>query len=68
MGEHDALINGRTTREISGVSKSERHRLIQQGRFPQPIRLGPRCTRYSLLEVVEWVEARKAQRDAKGSK
>lgn len=63
--EHDALIDGRRTREISGISKSERWRLIKQGRFPRPIRLGPRCTRFSLREVSEWVEARKAERDAR---
>ena len=65
--EHDALIDGRKTREISGISKSERWRLIRAGRFPAPIRMGPRCTRYSLLEVLEWVEARKASRNPKAS-
>ena len=62
MNEHDALIDGKATRQISGISKSERWRLIRAGKFPRPIRLGPRCTRYSLREVSEWVEQRKAER------
>ena len=63
VNEHDALIDGKATRQISGISKSERHRLIKAGKFPLPIRLGPRCTRFSLREVSEWVERRKAERD-----
>ena len=63
--EHDALIDGRRTREISGISKSERWRLLKQGRFPKPVRLGTRCVRFSLREVSEWVESRKSERDGK---
>jgi prophage regulatory protein len=63
----DALIDSRVTRQISGISKSERWRLIKKGRFPAPIRLGPRCTRFSLREVSDWVERRKAERGAKSA-
>jgi len=63
MNEPDALIDGKATKTISGISKSERQRQIKAGKFPLPIRLGPRCTRYSLREVSEWVERRKAERD-----
>ena len=36
----------------------------QAGSFPAPIRLGERCTRWSLREVSQWVEQRKAERAA----
>lgn len=36
-------------------------RLVRQGKFPPPTHIG-KAARWSLLEIAEWIEARKAER------
>lgn len=48
---------------IAGISKSEIHRRVADGTFPKPIRFAPRCTRYPLHEIEQWVVDRLAERD-----
>jgi len=50
---------------IAGISKSEIWRLVRQGRFPEPVRLGKRCTRWNLVEVEQWVRERLAERNGR---
>jgi prophage regulatory protein len=42
-------------------------RLEKAGRFPARIHLGPGRVGWSLCEVSEWIEARKAERTAANS-
>jgi len=60
--ETDALIAVNEVSRIAGLSRSEVWRQVKAGTFPQPARLGARCTRYSLAEVSEWVKQRLAER------
>ncbi len=53
---------------IVGLSKSEVWRRIKESRFPAPIKLGERCTRFEEGEVQAWAAARLAERDAKPRK
>ena len=62
--ESDCLIDQPRASDIAGIKKSEIWRRIKAGSFPAPIRLGERCTRWSLREVSQWVEQRKAERAA----
>ena len=39
-------------------------RLVRQGKFPQPVQLGPRSVAFLEDEVTEWQKARIAERDA----
>ena len=55
-------VKGRT-----GLSKSEIHRRIAAGAFPQPVKLGKRATAWNAAEVDQWIAERIAARDAKGS-
>ncbi len=66
MTENDiALIATPETSRISGISRTEIWRQVKAKKFPQPVRLGPRCTRFSLEEVRAWVLARLAERDTR---
>jgi len=49
------------------VSYSPMHlwRLTRQNKFPQPIKLGPNSVGYLESEILAWIEARVAERDAK---
>lgn len=44
------------------LSRSTLLRLIQQGKFPRPIKLGDRAIRFDAGEVEEWLKARKESR------
>ncbi len=48
-----------------GLSRSEIHRRIATGDFPQPVKLGERASAWPEHEVTAWCEARIAARDAK---
>jgi prophage regulatory protein len=62
MEQHDALINQAQVEEIVGFKKSTLWVKVKGGQFPQPVRISPGCTRWSRLEVLTWVEDRKAER------
>jgi prophage regulatory protein len=40
---------------LTGKSDSSIYLAMSQGRFPQAIKLGTRCTRWSLREVEAWM-------------
>jgi len=53
-------------RAITGVSTSSWYELQAKGLAPRPIRLGgPRSVGWLVSELEEWVEQRRAERDAK---
>jgi prophage regulatory protein len=53
--ETDELIDIEQACRMAGLSRTQAWRKVKAGTFPQPIRLGTRCTRYSLQEVSEWI-------------
>ena len=44
--------------ERVGLSKSTLWRLINDGEFPEPIKLGPRASGWIEEEVVAWIASR----------
>jgi prophage regulatory protein len=58
----DRIIRQRELLTIVPYSPMHIWRLEQAGRFPLRIHLGPGRVGWSLREVLEWVEARKAER------
>jgi prophage regulatory protein len=60
-----ALIALPEVQSIAGISKTEVFRRIARGAFPEPARLGTRCTRWSRSEVEGWVSDRLAERARK---
>ena len=42
----------------TGLSRSTIYNLIQKGKFPSQINLGPRAVGWVENEIVDWIEAR----------
>lgn len=53
--EIDRFIDDRETAHLIGSSRSWPWKLAYAGRFPKPIQLSKRCTRWRLSEVREWM-------------
>ena len=62
--EIDALIDVAEVSRMAGISRTEVWRKVKLKAFPQPVRMGSRCTRYSRNEVLDWVRQRLAERVA----
>ena len=60
----DRIIDSPERRRLVPYSDMQIWRLEKAGMFPRRIRLGPNRVGWSLREVVDWMEARKAERDA----
>lgn len=50
------FLTDRQTAEFFGVSKPTLWRYAKRDDFPQPIKLGPGCTRWNLKELEEYAE------------
>lgn len=57
----DRLLRLPEVERLTALKKSTIYRLIQEGKFPNGIRLSARATAWSEKQVGEWVEARKAE-------
>ena len=43
--------------QVCGFSKSTMYNLIEQGLFPEPVRIAPRSVRWRKSDVVDWLVA-----------
>ena len=59
----DRIITSKERRLYVPYSDMHIRRLEAEDRFPQRIRLGPNRVGWSLKEIQDWIEARKAERD-----
>lgn len=41
--------------DVSGLKPSEIHERVAEGRFPKPLKLGPRCSRWRACDIREWL-------------
>jgi prophage regulatory protein len=48
-------------------SRQHRHRLILQGRFPRPLKIGENKNAWLAREIHDWIAARVAERDDKAA-
>lgn len=53
----DALLKCRTVQALTGLSEATIYRKVAARVFPQPIRLGARCTRWRAGDVTAWLRA-----------
>ncbi|PLC48711.1 DNA-binding protein [Pollutimonas subterranea] len=51
----DRLITDKEVARLLGISRSWPWKLAQAGKFPAPIKLSARCTRWRLSAVREWM-------------
>jgi len=51
----DRLITDKEVAHLLGASRSWPWKLAQAGKFPAPIKLSARCTRWRISAVREWM-------------
>ena len=56
----DALLKIQTVGAVAGLSAATIYRKTAAGEFPQPIKLGTRCTRWRAADVRAWIAAQVA--------
>ncbi len=56
----DALLKIQTVGTVTGLSASSIFRKTAAGEFPDPVRLGARCTRWRAADVRAWLAAQVA--------
>lgn len=53
----DALLRVRTVSHATGLSVASLYRKLAAKEFPEPVRLGKRCTRWKAADVRAWIQA-----------
>jgi prophage regulatory protein len=53
-----AFLRLRVVIRVTGLSRSTLYRLIANGQFPRPVRLGPRAVAWRRSDVEAWSDAR----------
>ena len=59
---HDRLLRRRQVEEITGLSRSSIYRLMQDGEFPRPVKVGPAAVRWRASDITVWLESRPVAR------
>ena len=54
--ESKPLLRGRDILVLLGISKATLHRWRGAGRFPKPIRLGPRMLAWRRVDLEAWID------------
>ena len=57
----DCLVRLPKVEGMTGCKKSTIYKLIGEGRFPKPVRLGTRTVAWSEAAVLQWVQDRIAE-------
>ena len=61
------LLNLREVAHLVGLGKSAIYDWTARGLFPKPVHLGPRCVRWAEVEIIAWIAARIAEREARAA-
>jgi prophage regulatory protein len=63
VAPNDRLLRHREAAAKVALGATYLYELVGEGKFPQPIHIGS-ASRYSELEINEWIAARRRERDA----
>ncbi len=63
---HDRLLRRREVEEITAMSRSSIYRLMQEGEFPRPVRVGSAAVRWRESDITVWLESRPVARSEFG--
>ena len=55
---HDRLLRRCEVEAITGMSRSSIYRLMQNGEFPRPVRVGPVAVRWRESDIKAWLDSR----------
>jgi prophage regulatory protein len=58
------VLRRRATEAKCGLSKTALYSKIQQGKFPKPVKLGPKSVGWLEHELDSWLAARVGERDS----
>ena len=62
----DPILRWPDVAKIVPISRSHAHALAAQGKFPKPIKLGPRASGWLQSEIRNWMDERIADSRAEG--
>ncbi len=62
----DPVLRWPEVAKIVPISRSHAHALAAQGKFPKPIKLGPRASGWLLSEIRTWMAERVADSRSSG--
>ena len=55
----DRLLTRAEVERVVGLKRSALYRAMREGRFPEPLRVGPKSVRWLLSEVEQWIVDRR---------
>ena len=58
MTDHDRLLRREEVESLVGLKRSSLYREMRAGRFPLPLRIGPRAVRWPASEIQSWLASR----------
>ena len=61
------VLREREVRALTGLSRSDRWRKIKEGRFPKPLVLGRQARGWDSVEIEQWMEDLRRERDGKAA-
>ena len=62
MTMHDRLLRRPQVEEITSISRSSIYRLMQDGEFPRPVKVGSAAVRWRASDITVWLESRPVAR------
>lgn len=58
MNGEDRLLRRREVEARTGLSRTSIYRLMREGRFPEPLKIGSKAVRWPESEIGDWLAAR----------
>lgn len=58
MTDNDRLLRRSEVEARVGLGRTSIYRLMRQGRFPEPLKVGPKAVRWPESEIEAWLAAR----------
>ncbi|MEP1200751.1 helix-turn-helix transcriptional regulator [Tateyamaria sp.] len=52
----DKILRRDQVLEITGLAKSTLYRMVQEGRFPAPVKMGPRISGWRMSAIQQWID------------
>ncbi len=56
--ENERLLRRDEVLRLTGLSKSTLNKMVKEGTFPAPVRIGERAVAWRESEVLEWIRTR----------
>ena len=54
----DRIVREPECKQLTGMSRTRRHELTREGKFPPKVKLSERASGWRLRDVLAWIESR----------